>query len=132
MEVENFHTILEDVITLSIACPRDLDSISYIIKFLNKFPHKTPCLQPGILDVSPLLTSIGVDTYDDTSLALQGLERLLGPPFVLGREVTFLHWNMAALYGDDMARHVIGLLARFRCVKKVIFGVEDWCNGING
>jgi len=38
LEVEKFHSILEEVSTLVIACPQDLYSLSYIIKFLNKYP----------------------------------------------------------------------------------------------
>jgi len=33
---------------------------------------------------------------------------------------------MAVLYGDDIERHIICLLDWFRCVKEVIFGLEDW------
>jgi hypothetical protein len=126
LEVERFHGIIEEVLALSITHPLDFDSLSYIIKFLNKFPQKAPRLQPGILDVSPLLTSVGIDTYDDTWDALQELERLLTPPLFLGRRVKSLRWTMGAVYGDGMARYVIGLLARFRCAKGVTFGVQEW------
>jgi hypothetical protein len=126
LEVEKFHGIIEEVTSLSIAHLLDFDMLSCIIKFLNKFPQKTPRLQPDILDVSPLLTSVEINTYDDTWDALQGLERVLSPPLFLGREVNSLHWTMGAIYGNDMARHVIGLLARFRYVNEVTFGIQEW------
>ncbi len=126
MEVEKFHRIIEGVTKLSIAHQLDFESLSCIVKFLNKFPQKTPRLWPSILDVSPLLTSAEVCTYDDTWDALHGLERILSPPLFLGREVRILHWTMGAIYGNDMARHVIGLLARFRRVNEVTFGIQEW------
>jgi len=124
--VKNFHDILEKVTTLSITHQIDFDSLSSIIRFLNKFPQKTPRLQPGTLDVSPLLTGIEAETYDDTWDALHELGRLLSPPLYLGRKVRLLRWAMGAIYGNDMARHVIGLLARFRCVNEVTFGFQEW------
>ena len=120
---------MEEVTELAITHPLDFDSLSCIIKFLNKFPQKTPRLQPETLDVSPLLTNIEVYTYDDTWDALQELGCLLGPPLFVGRDVGFLRWTMGAIYGDDMARHVVDLLARFRCVKEVTFGVQEWFDG---
>ena len=127
--MEKFHRIIEEVNKLSITHQLDFDSLSYIIRFLNKFPQKTPRLRPSILDVSPLLTSAEVDTYDDTWDALHGLERILSPPLFLGRDVRVLYWTMGAIYGNDMARHVIGLLARFRRANEVTFGVQEWFGG---
>ena len=124
--MEKFHGSIEEVTALSITHPLDFDSLSHIIRFLDKFPQKTLRLHPGILDVSPLLTSVEVYTYDDTWDALQELERLLRPPLFLGRRVEVLRWTMGAIYGDDMARHVVGLLSRFRRVKDVRFGVQEW------
>jgi hypothetical protein len=126
LEVEKFHRIIEEVAALSISHPLDFDSLSCIIRFLNKFPQKTPRLQPSILDVSPLLTSAVIDTSDKTWDALQGLGYFLSPPLFLGRDVRVLHWTMGAIYGNDMARHVIGLLARFRYADRVTFGIQEW------
>ena len=117
---------MEEVIELELIHQFDFDSLSFIIKFLNKFPQKSPRLQPSILDVSRLLTNEDVGTCGKTWNALQGLELVLLPPFFLGRDVRVLHWTMGALYGSDMARYVIGLFARFRRAKGVTFGVQEW------
>ena len=126
LEVEKFHRNIEEVTAFSITHLNDFDSLSYIVRFLDKFPQKTPRLRPGTLDVSPLLTNMEVYTYEDTWDALQELGRLLRPPLFLGRDVEFLRWTMGAIYGDDMARHVISLLSRFICVKEVTFGIQEW------
>lgn len=124
--MEKFHRTIEEVTALAITEQYDFDSLSSIIKFLNKFPQKSPRLQPSILDVSQLLTNADVGTCEDTWDALRGLERVLSPPLFLGRDVRVLHWTMGAIYGNNMARHVIRLLARFRYVNGVIFGVQEW------
>ena len=117
---------MEEVIELAITHRRDFNLLSYIIKFLNKFPQKSPRLQPSILDVSRLLTNAKVVTSGDTWDALQRLERVLLPPLFLGRDVRVLHWTMGAIYGTQMARYVIGLFARFRRAEGATFGVQEW------
>lgn len=124
--MEKFHRTLEEVTALAITHQFDFDSLSCIIRFLNKFPQKSPRLQPSILDVSQLLTGADVGTFDDTWDALQGLEHVLSPPLFLGRDVRVLRWTMGAIYGNDMARYVISLLARFRSANGVTFGVQEW------
>lgn len=118
--------MIAGVVALSMAELHDFDILACIIMFLNRFPQKTPRLQPSILDVSPLLTSAELFTSELTWEGLYELERVLEPPLFLGREVIVMKWNMGAIYKNDMARYVIGLLARFRFATQVTFGVQEW------
>ena len=118
--------MIEGVIALSIAELHDFDVLACIIMSLNSFPQKTLCLQPSILDLSPLFTSVFLSTSKRTWEGLHALERVLSAPLFLGREVSVLNCNMGAIYKKKMARYVIRLLARFRFVDQVTFGVLEW------